>query len=84
MKCAEWCTHQNLKEMYNKVYSYLVTRAYELVHPGWLVFTDEVGSNTSQVKMVPLVGKLTSVRKKVTHKIEQQHRMPGSLSLDSL
>ncbi len=80
MKRAEWFTYQNLKEMYNKVYSHLVTAglavkhevpvwrdatgkivlcekealglqsAYELVHPEWLVFVDEVGSNTSQVK----------------------------------
>jgi hypothetical protein len=24
--------------------------AYQLLHPGWLVFADEVGSNTSQAK----------------------------------
>ena len=24
--------------------------AYELIHPEWLVFVDEVGSNTSQTK----------------------------------
>jgi hypothetical protein len=79
-KRAEWCTYQNLEEMYNEVYSHLVSAgvavkheapvwrnttgevvtcekealglqsAYELVHPEWLVFVDEVGSNTSQVK----------------------------------
>jgi hypothetical protein len=79
-KRAEWCTYSNLEEMYNEVYSHLVTSglavkhaepvwrnetgdvvpcekdafglksAYELIHPEWLVFVDEVGSNTSQAK----------------------------------
>jgi hypothetical protein len=76
-KCAEWCTYQNIQEMYNKVYFHLVSTglavkhdklvwgneagedvscervafgmksAYKLIHPEWLVFIDEVGSNTS-------------------------------------
>jgi hypothetical protein len=80
MKRTEWCAYQNLEEMYNEVYSHLVTAglavkheapvwwddtgkivicekealglqsAYRLLHPEWLVFVDEVGSNTSQVK----------------------------------
>jgi hypothetical protein len=79
-KRAEWCTYSNLEEMYNEVYSHLVTSglavkhvepvwrnktgdvvpcekdafglksAYELIHPEWLVFIDEVGSNTSKAK----------------------------------
>jgi hypothetical protein len=79
-KRAEWCTYQNIQEMYDEVYSHLVSTglaikhdkpvwrneagevvsceidafgmksAYELIHPEWLVFVDEVGSNTSQSK----------------------------------
>jgi len=79
-KRAEWCTYLNLEEMYDEVYSHLVSTnlavkheeavwrneagdvvfcekeamglksPYELIHPGWLVFVDEVGSNTSQAK----------------------------------
>jgi hypothetical protein len=76
-KLAEWCTYQNIQEMYEEVYTYLVTAglavkhsdaiwrneagdvvpsekdgfgcktAYKLIHLEWLVFVDEVGSNTS-------------------------------------
>jgi len=78
-KRSEWCTYQNMKEMYTEVYSHLVESGlavkhsepvwrnkegevvekeqavglqseYELIHPEWLVFVDEVGSNTSQTK----------------------------------
>jgi len=79
-KRAEWCTYSNLEEMYNEIYSHLVTSGlavkhdeavwrnaagevvlceedacgmkscFELIHPEWLVFVDEVGSNTSQAK----------------------------------
>jgi len=79
-KRAEWCTYQNLKEMYDEVYTSLVSSGlavkhdeallrnasgevvscekdaaglesmYELIHPEWLIFVDEVGSNTSQAK----------------------------------
>jgi hypothetical protein len=79
-KRAEWCTYQNMLEMYNEVYSHLVEEglavkhpeptwrdgngdvvveerlafglksSFELIHPDWLIFVDEVGSNTSQTK----------------------------------
>jgi hypothetical protein len=79
-KRAEWCTYQNMLEMYNKVYSHLVEVGlavrhpepvlrygngdvvvgeqlafgkkshFELIHPDWVVFVDEVGNNTSQTK----------------------------------
>jgi len=79
-KRSEWCTYQNLEEMYEEVYANLVEgglavkhdeavwrnaageiitdeseacglkSCYELIHPSWLVFVDEVGSNTSQAK----------------------------------
>jgi hypothetical protein len=34
---------------------------FELIHPDWLMFVDDVGSNKSQVRMVPLLAELTCV-----------------------
>lgn len=79
-KRDEWCTYHNFKEMYEEVYTLLVSTglavkhdlpvwrnkdgeiveqevdsfglesAYELIHPDWVVFVDEVGNNTSQMR----------------------------------
>ena len=78
-KRAEWCTYDNIQEMYDEIYqnlyiaglackhpeplwrdengevveehkAYGLASHYELIHPDWLLFVDECGSNTSQTK----------------------------------
>jgi hypothetical protein len=55
---------------------------YELIHPDWLLFKDEVRSNTSQSKMGVSEGKLTSAA--LTEGLNYMHQQRMLISLSSV